>query len=123
MNDAAALQPEQIAVNAKNMPTVADLTINSDVATLNSKGMNVTLDNSADVAKMLTETVMSTKTDVVKNDQSIARTSFENSMSDVKTALSNQKDTNEMLLSAIQELIRIQRNSVDVQQKIYNVTA
>ena len=118
MNDAAALQPEQIAVNAKNMPTVADLTINSDVATLNSKGMNVTLDNSADVARMLTETVMSIKTDVVKNDQSAARTSFENSMGDFKTALSNQKDTNEMLLAAIQELVRVQKNGVSINEKI-----
>jgi len=118
VNDTAPLTVEQVAANTKNMPTVSDLIINSDVATLNSKGMNVTLDNSADVARMLTETVIAAKTDVGKTDQSTARTSFENSLSDVKTALFNQKDTNEMLLSAIQELIRVQKNGVSVNEKI-----
>jgi hypothetical protein len=93
------------------------LTINSDVATLNSKGMNVALDNPADVARMLTET-MTIKTDAEKKDQSAARTSFENSMGDVKSALTNQQDTNQMLLSAIQELIRVQRSGVSVNEKI-----
>jgi hypothetical protein len=44
-------------------------------------------------------------------------------MGDVKSALAEQKATNVALLDAMQELIRIQKNSVDVQQKIYNVTA
>ena len=122
MNDIVSLSADQVAANAKNMPTVSDLTINSDVATLNSKGMNVTLDNQSDVARMLSETV-STKTDVDKKDQSIARTSFENSLGDVKTALSNQKETNELLLAAVQELIRVQKTGVDWQQKTYQATA
>jgi len=111
----AALNP--MGAYNKNMPGVADLTINSDVATLNSKGMSVALDNPADVARMLTET-MTIKTDAEKKDQSAARTSFENSMGDVKSALTNQQDTNQMLLSAIQELIRVQRNGVSVNEKI-----
>jgi len=111
----AALNP--LGANNRNIPGVADLTINSDVATLNSKGMNVALDNPADVARMLTET-MTIKTDAEKKDQSAARTSFENSMGDVKSALTNQQDTNQMLLSAIQELIRVQRNGVSVNEKI-----
>ena len=111
----AALNP--MGANNKNIPGVADLTINSDVATLNSKGMNVALDNPADVARMLTET-MTIKTDAEKKDQSAARTSFENSMGDVKSALTNQQDTNQMLLSAIQELIRVQRSGVSVNEKI-----
>ena len=104
----------------------AGLTINSDVATLNSKGMNVSLDNSADVAKMiatmspdLAEAFRSSS----QTDQSAAKANFESSMGDVKSALSEQKATNVALLDAMQELIRIQKNSVDVQQKIYNVTA
>jgi len=120
--DIAPLTAEQVAANTKNMPTVSDLIVNSDVATLNSKGMNITLDNFADVTKMLTETVTA-KVDIEKPDQSAARTSFENSMGDVKTALSNQKDTNEMLLAAIQELIRVQKTGVDWQQKTYQATA
>ena len=111
----AALNP--MGANNKNMPGAADLTINSDMATLNSKGMNVALDNPADVARMLTET-MTIKTDAEKKDQSAARTSFENSLGDVKSALTNQQDTNQMLLSAIQELIRVQRNGVSVNEKI-----
>jgi hypothetical protein len=106
--------------------STAGLTINSDVATLNSKGMNVSLDNSADVAKMiatlspdLAEAFRSSS----QTDQSAAKANFESSMGDVKSALSEQKATNVALLDAMQELIRIQKNSVDVQQKIYNVTA
>lgn len=120
--DIAPLTAEQVAANTKNMPTMSDLIVNSDVATLNSKGMNITLDNFADVTKMLTETVTA-KVDIEKPDQTTARTSFENSMGDVKTALSNQKDTNEMLLAAIQELIRVQKTGVDWQQKTYQATA
>jgi len=104
----------------------AGLTINSDVATLNSKGMNVSLDNSADVAKMLAtmspDLAEGLRT-LSQTDQSAAKASFESSMGDVKSALAEQKATNVALLDAMQELIRIQKNSVDVQQKIYNVTA
>jgi len=96
---------------------MSDLMINSDVATLNSKGMNITLDNSADISRMLAETVIA-KSDVEKKDQSTARNSFENSLSDVKSALTNQKDTNEMLLAAIQELVRVQKSGVSVNEKI-----
>ena len=111
----AALNP--MGANNKNMPGTTGLTINSDMATLNSKGMNVALDNPVDVARMLTET-MTIKTDAEKKDQSAARTSFENSLGDVKSALTNQQDTNQMLLSAIQELIRVQRSGVSVNEKI-----
>ena len=101
---------------------MSDLMINSDVATLSSKSMNITLDNSADISRMLAETVIA-KSEVEKKDQSTARNSFENSLSDVKSALTNQKDTNEMLLLAIQELIRVQKTGVDWQQKTYQATA
>ena len=104
----------------------AGLTINSDVATVNSKGMNVSLDDRDDINKMLAavapgfaESFRSSS----QTDQSAAKANFESSMGDVKSALSEQKATNVALLDAMQELIRIQRNSVDVQQKIYNVTA
>ena len=104
----------------------AGLTINSDVATVNSKGMNVSLDVRDDINKMLAavapgfaESFRSSS----QTDQSAAKANFESSMGDVKSALSEQKATNVALLDAMQELIRIQRNSVDVQQKIYNVTA
>ena len=104
----------------------AGLTINSDVATLNSKGMNVSLDNSADVAKMIAA-ISPDMAEAFRSssqaDQSAAKASFESSMGDVKSALAEQKATNVALLDAMQELIRIQKNSVDVQQKIYNVTA
>jgi len=104
----------------------AGLTINSDVATLNSKGMNVSLDNSADVAKMIAA-ISPDMAEAFRSssqaDQSAAKANFESSMGDVKSALSEQKATNVALLDAMQELIRIQKNSVDVQQKIYNVTA
>jgi len=120
MNDVASLGADLSSVlgaNIKNIPTMSDLMINSDVATLNSKGMNITLDNSADISRMLAETVIA-KSDVEKKDQSTARNSFENSLSDVKSALTNQKDTNEMLLAAIQELVRVQKSGVSVNEKI-----
>jgi len=104
----------------------AGLTINSDVATLNSKGMSVSLDNSADVARMIADlspNMAEAVRSLSQTDQSAAKANFESSMGDVKSALSEQKATNVALLDAMQELIRIQRNSVDVQQKIYNVTA
>ena len=120
MNDVASLGADlssALGANIKNIPTMSDLMINSDVATLSSKGMNITLDNSADISRMLAETVIA-KSDVEKKDQSTARNSFENSLSDVKSALTNQKDTNEMLLAAIQELVRVQRSGVSINEKI-----
>ena len=125
MNDAAALQADQMAAlgpNNKNSSGASDLTIDSDVATINSKGMNIKLDNSADVARMLAET-MATKTDIEKKYQPGAANSFENSFKDLKDGLSNQNNTNEMLLAAIQELIRVQKTGVDWQQKTYQATA
>jgi hypothetical protein len=109
--------------------STAGLTINSDVATVNSKGMNVSLDDRDEVIKMLA-TMSPDLAEAFRSssqtDQSAAKANFESSMGDVKSALSalsEQKVTNVALLDAMQELIRIQRNSVDVQQKIYNVTA
>jgi len=117
------------AVNiAEALPTKTDisnatagLTINSDVATLNSKGMNVSLDNSADVARLIMAPVIEQVSSAQK-DQSQARSSFESTIGDLKTELSKQKATDELLLAAVQELIRIQKNGVEVQQKIYRAT-
>ena len=133
--DTAALADSQVAaattkaVNiAEALPTKTDisnatagLTINSDVATLNSKGMNVSLDNSADVARLIMAPVIEQVSSAQK-DQSQARTSFESTIGDLKTELSKQKATDELLLAAVQELIRIQKNGVEVQQKIYRAT-
>ena len=133
--DTAALAESQVAaattkaVNiAEALPTKTDisnatagLTINSDVATLNSKGMNVSLDNSADVARLIMAPVIEQVSSAQK-DQSQARSSFESTMGDIKTELSKQKATDELLLAAVQELIRIQKNGVEVQQKIYRAT-
>jgi hypothetical protein len=133
--DTAALADSQVAaattkaVNiAEALPTKTDisnatagLTINSDVATLNSKGMNVSLDNSADVARLIMAPVIEQVSSAQK-DQSQARSSFESTIGDLKTELSKQKATDELLLAAVQELIRIQKNGVEVQQKIYRAT-
>lgn len=133
--DTAALAESQVAaattkaVNiAEALPTKTDisnatagLTINSDVATLNSKGMNVSLDNSADVARLIMAPVIEQVSSAQK-DQSQARSSFESTIGDLKTELSKQKTTDELLLAAVQELIRIQKNGVEVQQKIYRAT-
>lgn len=101
----------------------AGLTINSDVATLNSKGMNVSLDNSADVAKMIAAMTPTESSTLSQKDQSMARSNFESSIGDLKAEISKQKVTDELLLAAVQELIRIQKNGVEVQQKIYRATA
>ena len=133
--DTAALADSQVAaattkaVNiAEALPTKTDisnatagLTINSDVATLNSKGMNVSLDNSADVARLIMAPVIEQVSSAQK-DQSQARSSFESSIGDLKAEMSKQKATDELLLAAVQELIRIQKNGVEVQQKIYRAT-
>ena len=95
----------------------AGLTINSDVATLNSKGMNVSLDSSSDVAKLIIEPVMEQMASSQK-DQSAARSNFENSISDLRADMAKQKTTDELLLAAVQELIRIQKNGVSVNEKI-----
>ena len=129
--DTAALADSQVAaattkvVNiAEALPTRTDindvtagLTINSDVATLNSKGMNVTLDNSSDVAKLIMEPMI-TQMETSQKDQSMARSNFEASIGDLKAEFSKQKVTDELLLSAVQELIRIQKNGVAVNEKI-----
>lgn len=129
--DTAALADSQVAaattkvVNiAEALPTRTDindatagLTINSDVATLNSKGMNVTLDNSTDVAKLIMEPMI-TQMETSQKDQSMARSNFEASIGDLKAEFSKQKATDELLLSAVQELIRIQKNGVAVNEKI-----
>jgi len=129
--DTAALADSQVAaattkvVNiAEALPTRTDindatagLTINSDVATLNSKGMNVTLDNSSDVAKLIMEPVI-TQMETSQKDQSMARSNFEASIGDLKAEFSKQKATDELLLAAVQELIRIQKNGVSVNEKI-----
>ena len=120
MNDAAGLKADQVAAlgpNVKNIPSTSDLAIESDVATINSKSMNIRLDNPADVARMLTET-MTTKIDIEKKYQPSVGNSFESSFGDIKNALSNQNNSNEMLLAAIQELIRVQRSGVSVNEKI-----
>lgn len=101
----------------------AGLTINSDVATLNSKGMNVSLDNSADVAKMIAAMTPTESSTLSQKDQSMARSNFESSIGDLKAEISKQKVTDELLLAAVQELIRIQKNGVQVQEKIYRATA
>lgn len=95
----------------------AGLTINSDVATLNSKGMSVSLDNSTDVAKLIMEPVL-TQMESSQKDQSAARSNFENSIGDLKSEFAKQKATDELLLAAVQELIRIQKNGVSVNEKI-----
>lgn len=95
----------------------AGLTINSDVATLNSKGMNVSLDSSTDVAKLIMEPVL-TQIESSQKDQSAARSNFENSIGDLKSEFAKQKVTDELLLAAVQELIRIQKNGVSVNEKI-----
>lgn len=101
----------------------AGLTINSDVATLNSKGMNMTLANSDEVTKMIALAMAPVEdSDLSRRDQSAAKASFESSMGDVRSTLAEQKATNMALLDAMQELIRIQKNGVDVQQKIYRAT-
>ena len=129
--DTAALADSQVAaattkvVNiAEALPTRTDindatagLTINSDVATLNSKGMNVTLDNSSDVAKLIMEPMI-TQMETSQKDQSMARSNFEAGIGDLKAEMSKQKATDELLLSAVQELIRIQKNGVAVNEKI-----
>ena len=129
--DTAALADSQVSaattkvVNiAEALPTRTDindatagLTINSDVATLNSKGMNVTLDNSSDVAKLIMEPMI-TQMETSQKDQSMARSNFEASIGDLKAEFSKQKVTDELLLSAVQELIRIQKNGVSVNEKI-----
>jgi hypothetical protein len=129
--DAAVLADSQVAaattkvVNiAEALPTRTDindatagLTINSDVATLNSKGMNVTLDNSSDVAKLIMEPMI-TQMETSQKDQSMARSNFEASIGDLKAEFSKQKATDELLLAAVQELIRIQKNGVSVNEKI-----
>jgi len=95
----------------------AGLTINSDVATLNSKGMNVSLDSSSDVAKLIMEPVL-TQIESSQKDQSQARSSFESSIGDLRADMAKQKATDELLLAAVQELIRIQKNGVAVNEKI-----
>ena len=95
----------------------AGLTINSDVATLNSKGMNVSLDSSSDVAKLIMEPVL-TQIESSQKDQSLARSSFESSIGDLRADMAKQKATDELLLAAVQELIRIQKNGVSVNEKI-----
>ena len=87
------------------------------MATLNSKGMNVTLDNSSDVAKLIMEPMI-TQMETSQKDQSMARSNFEASIGDLKAEFSKQKATDELLLSAVQELIRIQKNGVAVNEKI-----
>jgi hypothetical protein len=108
---------ESLAKNLDLSDATAGLTINSDVATLNSKGMNVTLDNSSDVAKLIMEPMI-TQMESSQKDQSMARTNFENSIGDLKAEMSKQKATDELLLAAVQELIRIQKNGVSVNEKI-----
>jgi hypothetical protein len=83
--------------------------------------MNVSLDNSADVARLIMAPVIEQVSSAQK-DQSQARSSFESTIGDLKTELSKQKATDELLLAAVQELIRIQKNGVEVQQKIYRAT-
>jgi hypothetical protein len=102
--------------------TTAGLTINSDVATLNSKGMSVSLDNSADVAKMIAEPVIE-QVSASQKDQSAARASFESTFGDLRAEMAKQKATDDLLLAAVQELIRVQKTGVEVQQKIYQATA
>jgi hypothetical protein len=120
VNIAGALPPK---TDIKDV--TAGLTINADVATLNSKGMNMTLDNSADVTKMiaaLAPDLAGAFRTSSQTDQSIARTSFESTIGDLKTEMAKQKATDELLLAAVQELVRIQKNGVEVQQKIYRAT-
>jgi hypothetical protein len=118
VNIAGALPPKTDITDV-----TAGLTINADVATLNSKGMNMTLDNSAEVAKMIALTMTPTEElNPSQKDQSLAQSSFESTMGDLKTQLAKQKDTDEMLLAAVQELVRVQKNGVEVQQKIYRAT-
>jgi hypothetical protein len=108
---------ESLAKNLDLSDATAGLTINSDVATLNSKGMNVTLDNSSDVAKLIMEPVMS-QMESSQKDQSMARSNFENSIGDLRADMAKQKATDELLLAAVQELIRIQKTGVSVNEKI-----
>ena len=106
-----------LAKNFDLSDATAGLTINSDVATLNSKGMNVSLDSSTDVAKLIMEPVL-TQMESSQKDQSAARSNFENSIGDLKSEFAKQKATDELLLAAVQELIRIQKNGVSVNEKI-----
>jgi hypothetical protein len=118
VNIAGALPPKTDITDV-----TAGLTINADVATLNSKGMNMTLDNSAEVAKMIALTMTPVEElNPSQKDQSLARSSFESTIGDLKTQLAKQKDTDDLLLAAVQELVRIQKNGVEVQQKIYRAT-
>ena len=116
--DRASINLASMLPNVPNTDgATAGLTINSDVATLNSKGMNVTLDNSTDVAKLIMEPMI-TQMESSQKDQSMARSNFEASIGDLKAEFSKQKATDELLLSAVQELIRIQKNGVAVNEKI-----
>jgi hypothetical protein len=116
--DRASINLASMLPNVPNTDgATAGLTINSDVATLNSKGMNVTLDNSSDVAKLIMEPVI-TQMETSQKDQSMARSNFEASIGDLKAEFSKQKATDELLLAAVQELIRIQKNGVSVNEKI-----
>jgi hypothetical protein len=108
---------ESLAKSLDLTDATAGLTINSDVATLNSKGMNVSLDNSADVAKLIMEPMI-TQMESSQKDQSAARSNFESSIGDLRAEMSKQKATDELLLAAMQELIRIQKNGVSVNEKI-----
>ena len=111
-----------LARNFDMTDTTAGLTINSDVATLNSKGMDVRLDNSADVAKMIAEPVIE-QVSASQKDQTAARASFESTFGDLRAEMAKQKATDDLLLAAVQELIRVQKTGVEVQQKIYQATA
>ena len=116
--DRASINLASILPNVPNTDgATAGLTINSDVATLNSKGMNVTLDNSTDVAKLIMEPMI-TQMESSQKDQSAARSNFESSIGDLRAEMSKQKATDELLLAAVQELIRIQKNGVSVNEKI-----
>jgi hypothetical protein len=116
--DRASINLASMLPNVPNTDgATAGLTINSDVATLNSKGMNVTLDNSTDVAKLIMEPMI-TQMETSQKDQSMARSNFEASIGDLKAEFSKQKATDELLLAAVQELIRIQKNGVSVNEKI-----
>ena len=85
---------ESLAKSLDLTDATAGLTINSDVATLNSKGMNVSLDNSADVAKLIMEPMI-TQMESSQKDQSAARSNFESSIGDLRAEMSKQKATDE----------------------------